>query len=121
MRSSAKHLKNWGLPGGKVEGNETLLECVNRECKEELGFMPEYLKLVPIEKFTSPDSHFCYHTFFCLIENEFKPILNDEHLGYAWIQRGVWPHPMHPGLWKTVNFNEVNTKIDTLITNYTSQ
>ena len=55
-----------------------------------------------------------YHTFFCSIAQEFIPVLNDEHLGYAWIASGVWPKPMHPGLWSTVNFDAVKYKIETM-------
>ena len=42
---------------------------------------------------------------------EFVPVLNDEHLGYAWIDSGTWPRPMHPGLWSTVNMEAVQDKI----------
>jgi hypothetical protein len=73
--------------------------------------MPEYLRLVPLEKFTTADSGFSYHTFFCSVDEEFIPVLNYEHQGYAWITSGTWPRPMHPGLWNTVNFDEVLSKI----------
>jgi hypothetical protein len=76
--------------------------------------MQEYLRLVPIEKFTSADGHFSYHTFFCCVAQEFHPRLNHEHIGYAWINAGTWPRPMHPGLWNTVNFDAVKAKIDLL-------
>lgn len=115
MRNDYKHPFTWGLPGGKCEGDETLLETIYRECEEELGFMPEYKRLVPIEKFTSRDSVFCYHTFFCLIENDFIPQLNEEHVGYTWITSETWPKPMHPGLWSTVNIQQVLDKIKILI------
>lgn len=111
MRNDPKHPGAWGLPGGKMDDNETLMETITRECCEELGAMPEYLKLVPIEKFTTSDNGFSYHTFFCSIAQEFVPILNDEHLGWAWINSGTWPKPMHPGLWSTVNFDAVQNKI----------
>jgi 8-oxo-dGTP pyrophosphatase MutT (NUDIX family) len=102
------------LPGGKVESNETLLGAMERECIEELGSMPEYQRLVPLEKFTSSDAQFEYNTWVCVVADEFVPVLNDEHMGYAWIDRGQWPRPMHPGLWSTVNIEAVQSKIDTV-------
>ena len=114
MRNDSKHPFNWGLPGGKVECNETLLDTIVRECTEEMGSMPEYIKLVPIEQYTGPGNHFIYHTFFCLVAEEFVPVLNDEHLGYAWLDRGVIPKPLHPGLWATINVEDIYTKIETV-------
>jgi len=114
MRSDPKHPGSWGLPGGRVEAGETLLAAMHRECEEELGSMPKYLRMLPLEKFTTTDSGFEYHTFFCTLPSEFKPVLNNEHIGYAWINSGVWPKPMHPGLWSTVNFEAVQNKISVI-------
>jgi 8-oxo-dGTP pyrophosphatase MutT (NUDIX family) len=111
MRNDPKHPGAWGLPGGRSDLGETLLETINRECQEEMGFVPEYFKIMPLEKFTTADSGFEYHTFFCIVAEEFQPRLNDEHLGYAWVDSGTWPRPMHPGLWSTVNFEAVQSKI----------
>jgi len=116
MRNDDKHPYTWGLPGGKIDSGETLLDGINRECREELGFMPEYIRLVPIEKFTSGDTLFHYHTFYCCVAKEFQPCLNHEHLGYAWINAGIWPRPMHPGLWNTVNFEVIQDKIQQIRT-----
>ena len=114
MRNDPKHPYTWGLPGGKCEATETLITTIYRECSEELGSMPEYIKLAPLEKFTSVDNKFCYHTFFCLVKDEFVPILNEEHLGYSWIDNKVWPKPLHPGLWSTVNMHDLIQKMETL-------
>ena len=114
MRNDPKHPDTWGLPGGRIEGNETLIEAITRECYEELGSMPDYLRLVPLEKFTTADQGFAYHTFFCSVASEFTPVLNHEHQGWAWIASGTWPKPMHPGLWSTVNFDAVRKKIQTI-------
>ena len=114
LRNDTKHPGAWGLPGGKIETGETLLGGMERECIEELGFFPTYLRLVPLEKFTSADGQFEYNTWVCVVEQEFIPVLNDEHVGYAWIHFQHWPKPMHPGLWSTVNFDAVRDKIITM-------
>ena len=114
MRDDTKHKHAWGLPGGKCEPGETLLDAVRRECKEEIGSWPDVIKIIPIEKFTSNDDAFVYHTFFCPVYEEFRPTLNEEHLGYAWIDGSTWPRPMHPGLWNTVNFDVIKHKIEVI-------
>ena len=111
LREDVKHPETWALPGGKLESGETLLSGMERECIEELGFFPAYQRLVPLEKFTSADSMFQYHTWVCIVHDEFVPILNHEHLGYAWINAGTWPKPMHPGLWSTLNIEAVKNKL----------
>lgn len=114
LRADKRTHNTWGLPGGKAHPGESLLNLVTRECTEELGLMPDYKKLVPIERFVSKDNAFDFHTLFCAVPNEFQPFLNHEHLGYAWLDRNVWPKPMHPGLWNTVNFQEIINKLATL-------
>lgn len=111
MRNDSRNPGAWGLPGGKVESGETLLEAISRECREEIGQFPDYVRMVPLEQFTSADGGFTYHTFFCCVAREFQPCLNAEHLGYAWINSQHWPRPMHPGLWNTVNLDEIRAKI----------
>jgi 8-oxo-dGTP pyrophosphatase MutT (NUDIX family) len=111
IRNDNKNPGAWGLPGGKIETGETLLGGMERECIEELGSFPTYERLIPLEKFTSADSAFEYHTWVCVVANEFTPVLNHEHLGWAWIDAGTWPRPMHPGLWNTVNIEAVQSKI----------
>jgi 8-oxo-dGTP pyrophosphatase MutT (NUDIX family) len=112
LRTDAKNPGNWGIPGGKIEENETLLEGMIRECEEEVGYFPPNGKLVPIQKFIN--NTFTYHTFFCEVENEFVPILNEEHCGYAWVGESQYPKPLHPGLFSTVNFDIVQEKLKTL-------
>lgn len=113
LRNDPKNSGNWGIPGGKIENNETLLQGVERECIEEINFFPKNAKLIPIQKFVN--NQFTYHTFFCQIDNEFIPILNEEHVGYCWLDNEHYPNPLHPGLFNTVNFDVVKHKLQNLI------
>jgi 8-oxo-dGTP pyrophosphatase MutT (NUDIX family) len=113
LRNDDKNPGNWGIPGGKIEKNESLIQGIERECMEELSFFPTTAKLVPIQKFVN--NTFTYHTFFCKIENEFIPVLNDEHSGYCWIDPEHYPKPLHPGLFNTINFDVVQKKLKNLI------
>jgi 8-oxo-dGTP pyrophosphatase MutT (NUDIX family) len=106
-----KKINTWGLPGGKVERGESLKEALQRECIEEIQFWNHGLKLFPIEQFTSEDKRFVYHTFYSFVENEFVPILNNEHLGYCWIDSNIYPRPLHRGLFNTLNYKIIQQKI----------
>ena len=112
LRTDAKNPGNWGIPGGKIHNGETLLEGIIRECEEEIGHFPSDAKLVPIQKFINHS--FIYHTFFCEVDQEFIPVLNDEHCGYAWVGDNQYPKPLHPGLFSTVNFDVVQQKLSSL-------
>jgi ADP-ribose pyrophosphatase YjhB (NUDIX family) len=102
----------WSIPGGGIEQDETLFEGISRECDEEMSFDITELKLIPIQKFVN--NAFVYHTFFCEVEEEFIPALNDEHVGYAWVTEGQYPKPLHPGLFSTVNIDIVLEKLNSL-------
>lgn len=113
LRTDDKNPSNWGIPGGKIEKDESLFEGVERECMEEVGFFPTDAKLIPIQKFVNHS--FTYHTFFCLLTEEFMPKLNDEHCGYAWVDPEHYPKPLHPGLFNTINIDVVQKKLKSLI------
>ena len=114
LRDSSKYSGTWGLAGGKIDANEHILESLTRELKEELGYDFFNVKIIPIEKFTSDNGHFSYHTFLISIDEEFVPELNHEHRGYCWVRLEDHPKPLHPGVWRTINFKSVVEKIKTL-------
>ena len=116
LRNSSKYSGTWGLAGGKIDAGEQVLVSLYRELTEELGFDFSDTKVIPIEKFTSDNNKFSYHTFLIPLNEEFVPVLNDEHRGYCWVSLEDYPKPLHPGVWRTINFDAVIKKIKTLET-----
>jgi 8-oxo-dGTP pyrophosphatase MutT (NUDIX family) len=114
LRNSSKYSGTWGLAGGKIDTGEQLLDSLCRELREELGYDFVNDKVIPIEKFTSDNGNFSYHTFLIPVTEEFLPNLNYEHRGYCWVALEDHPKPLHPGVWRTVNFKSVVDKIKTL-------
>ena len=111
LRNTGSWSMTWGLPGGKINQNETLVEGLNREIQEELGGKIYSPNFVPIEIFTSKNEKFMYHTYFVAVEYEFLPKLNQEHSGYAWLPLDALPKPLHPGVYRTLSNQEIVGKI----------
>ncbi len=115
LRNSNKGAYDWSIPGGKIEKKESLFDGLKRECMEEMEFSIDKMKLIPIQKFVN--ASFVYHTFFASVDDEFIPVLNDEHIGYAWVGDSQYPRPLHRGLFVTVNIDLVQEKLKMLTKN----
>jgi 8-oxo-dGTP pyrophosphatase MutT (NUDIX family) len=111
LRNDGKFPNTWGIAGGKIEPNETILQGLEREINEELGGQIDGAKIIPIEKYTSNNNRFIYHTFLIKVEEEFVPILNHEHIGYCWVPIDLHPTPLHPGVYRTFKFKNIKEKI----------
>jgi 8-oxo-dGTP pyrophosphatase MutT (NUDIX family) len=111
LRNNTRTKNTWGLCGGKLIEGESVIEGLNREIEEEIGFLPKTEKIIPLDKFVSFDGGFEYHSFIFVLENEFIPILNDEHDGYCWVSLEKHPKPLHPGLWNSISTKEILEKI----------
>lgn len=114
-RTKTKTAGQWGLVGGKAEGNETPWKALEREISEEVGKTPPIKKVIPLEMFTSNDSKFFFHTYLAIVDNEFIPTLNDEHSGYAWTNVNCWPKPLHVGLRNTLQNRAIKDKLQTVL------
>jgi ADP-ribose pyrophosphatase YjhB (NUDIX family) len=112
-RTQSKQSNVWGLVGGKNTDEETPWESLKREISEEIGSV-NIIKTIPLETFVSNDENFLYHTYLCVVKNEFIPKLNEEHDGYAWVVFGKWPKPLHQGLRNTLQNKTNQMKLETV-------
>jgi 8-oxo-dGTP pyrophosphatase MutT (NUDIX family) len=112
-RARGKQSNMWGLVGGTNEGAETPWEGLKREIVEEIGSV-EIKKTIPLETFISNDNKFSFHTYLCVVKEDFIPKLNEEHDGYAWVSFSQWPKPLHHGLRNTLQNKNNLAKLQTV-------
>jgi 8-oxo-dGTP pyrophosphatase MutT (NUDIX family) len=114
QKAHGKHEGTWGLVGGTTVLGETPWQGLQREIAEEIGIIPEIKKTIPLETFVSNDTVFNFHTYLCVIDNEFVPILSDEHIGWAWATIDRAPKPLHQGLRNSFSSKTIRTKLQTI-------
>lgn len=111
LRDDDTYSNTWGLVGGRVENNEQMIDCLHREIKEEIGNVDNIIKIIPLDLYTSQDEKFEYHTYACVVENEFIPMLNYEHKGFCWTTLDGIPKPIHPALYNSIQLSELRDKL----------
>jgi 8-oxo-dGTP pyrophosphatase MutT (NUDIX family) len=116
LRNQGKTAGTWGIVGGKKEPTDlTPYAALQREIQEEIGKTPTIKKAIPLELFTSEDQHFYFNTYMLIVEKEFIPTLNEEHVGYAWCNLNQWPKPLHQGVKRSLSNKTNKTKIELLL------
>lgn len=55
----------WLPPGGRLEGDESILDCARRETFEETGLMVEPERILYVQEFVEPGYHFCKFFILC--------------------------------------------------------
>ena len=119
LRATHKsHPACWSLWGGMMEPGETPKDTLLRELSEEMGTLPDIVKLQAFDVYRSGDGHFKYFSFICLVSDEFVPILNSESSGYCWLDLGVWPKPMHQGAKICFGNADALSKLQSILTEH---
>ena len=95
QKAHGRHEGTWGLVGGTANEDENPWQSLQREIQEEVGTSLNIIKTIPLETFVSNDSVFNFHTYLCVIDNEFIPTLSSEHCGWAWATVDSAPKPLH--------------------------
>lgn len=114
QKADGKHKGTWSLVGGTAQNNENPWQNLIREIKEELGYMPEIKKSMPLETFVSNDLVFNFHTYLCVVDKEFIPSLSPEHIGYSWSTIDYAPRPLHQGLRSSFSNRAIRAKLQTV-------
>ena len=116
LRNQGRTAGTWGLVGGKQEPDDaTAYQALEREISEEVGKTPPIKKIIPLELYTSEDQNFHFNTYVLIVEKEFIPTLNEEHVGYAWCDLNNWPKPLHQGVKRSLSSRINKTKIEIIL------
>ena len=86
---TAKWRDLWGVPGGKVEGGETLWAALQREFDEETGLTLHDVRWAPTQEAVrsaefAREAHFVLLNFVARADTE-QVALNDEAQAHAWM------------------------------------
>jgi 8-oxo-dGTP pyrophosphatase MutT (NUDIX family) len=114
QKAYGKHQGTWGLVGGTTIEGENPWQGLQREIAEEIGSVPAIKKTLPLETFVSNDHVFHFHTYLCVVEDEFVPVLSDEHSAWAWAVMDQAPKPLHQGLRTSFTNRAIRTKLQTV-------
>ena len=77
--------KKWEFPGGKVESNETQVEAIKREIKEELHMDITVSDFLLTVDHVYPDFELIMHSFLCNANS--KDLTLTEHIDFKWLDK----------------------------------
>ena len=105
QRNRNKHLGlRWEFPGGKVEKNETFVQALKREIKEELNINIAVQRKIGEENYKDDKINVKLHYFICYHAN--GEIILSEHEDSAWVAKNEF---------KNYNFAEGDSDIINLL------
>ena len=75
----------WSVPGGRVEGGETVTQAVVREVAEETGLLAECGDLLGWAERIGASHHFVILDFLVTVPDAREPVAGDDAVEAAWI------------------------------------
>lgn len=87
----------YGVWGGAVDPGLTPEQAALRELRQESG-LDHRGELVPLMVYAPEGSSFRYHNFLVVVDEEFEPVLNEEHDLAVWASLDALPKPLHFGV-----------------------
>lgn len=96
------NLKSFGLPGGKVEDNETILDGLLREVLEETGYILDPSLLEQIFHKTEVEHEVSTYVYKGKLDTSNLPMINEEDCLVSLVPTSVLTNS------KTCNFSEYN-------------
>jgi 8-oxo-dGTP diphosphatase len=84
----------WGIPCGRIDAGEELIECMARELKEETGLTvtQDNLNYVGYLYVVHPDLiKNLHHMFYLKLNSSIKVKISDEHTDFKWVSEEHMP------------------------------
>jgi 8-oxo-dGTP diphosphatase len=76
--------EKWEFPGGKIEENETKIEALSREIREELHMTISVDAFLMTVQHQYPDFHLTMDTFLCSCAD--NTLTLTEHIDFKWLE-----------------------------------
>jgi 8-oxo-dGTP diphosphatase len=78
----------WGIPGGKIDFNETPLQAIKRELNEEIGLPNQYEpKFLQTLFFKTTSFDYIFHIYQINFPSTWIVVLSNEHQSYTWCNK----------------------------------